>query len=107
MSDYVGEIESINRELKKLKIEKFKLWKEKERLKLDLYVYMKEHKLNKFKKYTLKALEPKPILLYKTTKEKKAELVNLFRNTGINDPEKLLNDIVNIQKPIRPTINSS
>lgn len=95
---YIKEIESIKKERKRLNNQSRKLLAQQRNAENHLYTYMNSHHLEEFGGIKKKTIAPKEKLPRKKKKEKKKDAIDLFRQTGIPDPEKFWEDLQKTQK---------
>lgn len=84
---YVNEIESLNKEIKRLNAHLKSLREQRKTAQTHLYEYMVAHNLEKYNNITLKSVTPRQRKQRKPEKKKKEDAINLFRDIGVNDPE--------------------
>jgi len=97
---YVKEIESIKKERKRLNTESRKLLAQQRKAEKHLYDYMVSHRLDEVEGIKKKNISPREKAPRKKKKEKKKDAINLFRQTGIPDPEKFWEDLQKTQKAV-------
>lgn len=98
MSSYVNEIKSIDAELKRLRERSSKLREQKQKAQSALYFFMKNNRHETYEGFKIDALAPKPKKSRKSAKQKKADAIVLFQETGIPDPENFWNSLQSTQK---------
>lgn len=94
---YVNEIRSIEKEEKRLRVRQKKLREQKKKAQKHLYTYMESCGIVKYERITKKSIEPRERKVRKKAKDKKRDALELFRVTGIPDPEKFWADLKNTQ----------
>jgi len=97
---YVSEIRSIEKEERRLRERARKLREQKKKAKFHLYKYMESRGLEKYDGISKQSIQPKPKTIRKKPKEKKKDALELFRLTGIPDPEGFWRDFQRTQKVI-------
>jgi len=97
---YVREIRSIEKEERRLRARAKKLREQKRKAQGYLFTYMENHGLEKYGGITRKSIRPREKIVRKKAQEKKRDALELFRMTGIPDPEKFWFDFQNTQKKI-------
>ena len=95
---YVTEIRSIEKEEKRLRARQKKLREQKKKAQAHLYTYLDTRGIEKCGGITKKSVQPREKKVRKKTKDRKKDALELFRTTGIPDPEKFWNDFQNTQK---------
>ncbi len=95
---YINEIESIEAELKRLSVSVKELKAQKKTAYNNLYEYMVSTGADKCGKITLKKVTPKTPVKRKAAKEKKEDGIQLLREWGVDDPEKMYTDFLKSQK---------
>ena len=84
---YAKEIKSIRQERKRLNTKSRNLLSQQRKAEEHLYNYMVRYGLDKYDDITLKSITPKKKISRKKKAEKKQDAIELFRKTGIPDPE--------------------
>ena len=95
---YVAEIKSIEKEEKRLRTRQRKLRLQKKRAQAYLYTYLESQGIEKYDGITKKSIQPREKKTRKKIKDKKKDAMELFRMTGIPDPEKFWTDFQTTQK---------
>ena len=86
---YIKEIESINRELKRLGDLSKRLREQKKLAQHRLYNYMERRGMCEYGGIKRSSIAPKPSLKRKTQREKMESAMDLFRREGVVDPRAL------------------
>ncbi len=94
---YVNEIRSIEKEEKRLRAVQKKLREQKKKAQGYLYTHMESSGVEKYNNITKKSITPREKKVRKKAKDKKRDAIELFRLTGIPDPEKFWSDFKNTQ----------
>jgi len=95
---YVNEIQSIEKEERRLRARAKKLREQKKVAQTHLYQYMESRGLERYKSITKKSIQPRTRRPRKKIKDRKRDALDLFRTTGIPDPEKFWQDFQRTQK---------
>jgi len=83
---YVSEIESLNKEIKRLNARLKALREQRKKAQGHLYKYMEKNNMEKCGSITIKSVTPRQRKPRKPAKNKKADAINLFREIGVPDP---------------------
>lgn len=98
-SGYVYEIKSLRKEIKRLNDHLSVLRSQKRTAEGRLYNYMVKNNLNKYEGITLGSIKPNSEKFPRKRKsDKKRDAIQLFRDTGINDPETFWNQFLETQR---------
>ena len=104
---YIKEIESIKKERKRIIARSRKLFAQQKKAEKHLYDYMVSHSLEEVGGIKKKNITPREKVPRKKKKEKKKDAIDLFRQTGIPDPEKFWEDLQRTQKAFENIENNS
>jgi len=85
---YIREIDSVDKELKRMNIKIKQLRAQKKAKQELLYKYMVKNKIEKYKNKTISSVRPKECTHRKTEAQKKEESIKIFRDAGIENPEE-------------------
>jgi hypothetical protein len=97
---YCRELKNIEAALKRSN-EQVKQLRAKKKLNQErLYTYMVRHGLEEYEGYKLSKITPRPKVIRKKAKDKKADAISLFSQVGIPDPEDFWATLQSSQKPI-------
>lgn len=103
---FVREIQSIENEERRLRTRARKLREQKRKAQAHLYEYMEKNGIERYGGVTKKSISPRQKTVRKKAKEKKKDALELFRKTGIPDPEKFWNEFQRTQKIVsKPQIS--
>ena len=102
---YVRQVQSIDESLTRLNHKVKELRKKKKEAEERLYVWMQRNGHEKYDKYTIQKLQPKPKSKRKPKKEKRQDAIKLFSDIGIDDPESFLQEFERTQKYIENVEN--
>ena len=95
---YVHEIQSIEKEERRLRFRAKKLREQKRKAQNHLYQYMESQEIEAYKGITKRSVQPRVRRPRKKIKDKKRDALALFRTTGIPDPESFWNEFQKTQK---------
>lgn len=94
------EVQNIRKEIKRLGDHVKELREHKKSPESVLYEYMQNNEIGKLAGITIGSVKPKPKVKRKTMKEKKEEALALFETEGIEDPERVWENLKRTQKSI-------
>lgn len=97
MSSYVTQIESINKELKRISVESKKLREKKKMVEYKLFQYMEKRNIDQVDGIKKKKVEPKEKVVRPKKKEKEQATRELFWKMGVQDPDLILEKLKEIQ----------
>lgn len=95
---YTTELRSIDMEIKALNAKLREFRNRKKYLYEKLYEYMKRYNLSEVEGYTIDEVRPKEKKSRLSEKTKRSNAVELFRQVGINHPEKFYDEFKSTQK---------
>lgn len=98
MSCYKNEIDSLDKEIKRMNAHLKKLREQKREAQRHLCDYMERHQLEKFDNITLKSIQPKERRKAKPKSQRKQEAIDLFYQIGIPDPQGFWNEFQTTQR---------
>lgn len=96
---YVREIESLDKEIKRLNAVLKKLRDQRTERKKELYEYMTSHNKEKVGSIGIKKIAPRKPITRKPMKEKKADAMALFERVGIHNPTEFWAEFQLTQTP--------
>lgn len=95
---YVQEINSLKAEIKRLNMYIKGLREQKKQKEGYLYNYMKKHQITKFEGITIKSITPRTPIKRKSESQKRQDAIDLFKMTGIPNPEEFWKQFKGTQK---------
>lgn len=97
-SAYVNEIKSIDNELARLRVRIKELNQQKNLAQSRFYAYCTKHNIEELNGIKVAKCAPKQSVPRKTEKQKKRDIVEKFREIGVQDPESFYKEIKSLQK---------
>lgn len=95
---YVKSLNSINKELKRIKDQKKKLMEQKKKTEGSLYGLMSRYNIESYQGYKRAKLRPKEQAKRKPKSEKRRDAIQLLYSIGVPDPEGLYTELEKTRK---------
>ena len=97
---YVKEIKSLTDEIKRTNDRINGLREQRKSKQKLLFKYMEEHELEEYEGITINSIRPRDSIKRKPEVEKRKDAIELFRQTGIGNPEEFYLEFKNTQRII-------
>lgn len=94
---YVYEIQSIDKELKRLNQHIRNLREQKKRAETDLYNYMDRHNIEQVEGIKIQKIRPKERKKVKPKKQREQDAINHLRRMGFSFPEKFYKELKSVE----------